>query len=51
MVWGCSDAMTPFVPGPVTVVVRMEAVELTGVAVSVDDVMVTGLTPFGVQAT
>jgi hypothetical protein len=43
--------MTPFVACPVTVIVRMEAVELTGVAVRVDDMTATGLTPFGVQAT
>ena len=43
--------MIPFVAVPVTVVVRMEAVELTGVAVSIDEVMATGFNPFGVQAT
>jgi hypothetical protein len=39
------------VADPLTVVVRIEAVELTGVAVSVDDVTAAGLTPCGVQET
>ncbi len=43
--------MTPVVAGPATVVVRIEAVELTGLAVSVDDVTAAGLTALGVQET
>ena len=33
------------------VVVRIEAAELTGVAVRVEDMIAAGLAPFGVQAT
>lgn len=51
MVWGCSDAMTPFVAAPATVVVSIEAVELTGIAISVDDVTAVGSTRCGVQET
>jgi hypothetical protein len=43
--------MTPVVADPVTVVVRIEAVELTGIALSVDDVTAAGFTALGVQET
>jgi hypothetical protein len=43
--------MIPAVVPPVTVVVRIEAVELTGVAVRVDDVIAAGFIPFGLQET
>jgi len=41
--------MTPVVADPITVVVRIEAVELTGVAVTVDEVTVAGLATLGFQ--
>jgi hypothetical protein len=43
--------MTPSVADPATVVVRTEAVELTGVAVTVVDATAAGFTPFGIQET
>jgi hypothetical protein len=43
--------MTPVVADPATVVVRIAAVELTGAAVSVEDVTAAGFTPSSVQET
>jgi hypothetical protein len=43
--------MNPVVSDPATTAVRVEAVEPTGVAVSVDEVIAAGFTPFGVQET
>ena len=43
--------MSPAMTGPVTVTVRLDAVELTGVAVMVEEVIATGFTPLGVQDT
>ena len=43
--------MTPLVADPATVVVRVGAGELIGVAVSVDDMTAAGFIAFGVQET
>ncbi len=43
--------MIPLVVGPATVAVRAEAVELTGVAVRLEEVTAAGLTPAGIQET
>ena len=42
--------MIPLVANPVTVTVSTVAGELTGVAVSVVEVIAAGFTPWGVQA-
>ena len=51
VVWGCSGPISPLVAGPLTFVVRIGAVELTGVAVKAEDIIASGLTPFGIHET
>ncbi len=43
--------MTPFVADPATVVVRTEAVELTGVATTAVDMTAAGFIPIGIHET
>jgi hypothetical protein len=49
VVLGCRGPANPFAADPVTLVVTAKAVELTGVAVMVEEMIAAGLTPFGVQ--
>jgi hypothetical protein len=51
VVCGWSMGIIPLVIAPATLVVRTGAVELTGVAVSVDEMIAAGFTAGGVQAT
>ena len=51
MVCGWSGEMIVFVAEPATLVVRTEAVELTGVAVTVAATTAAGLIPVGIHET